>query len=253
MAILRWGLLALLLASCIRFPPDLRYALRVVPQEVLLEDGRYYFDAEDSTAVFEQEGCRLKLRYLSDQALNQEYARFTFREPNLNPFTYGEDRDLDRGYSPPRFTVFEMTVVNQNYPKVMVDPAKMVLHTDRGGEYRYWGVFKRDADNSFERYYMARRGKGGNEDYYYQERMGLVREALFRRQTFVFKGDAYTGKVVFAPLHAEVRAITINIEDIVLRVDAFDRPKKVTSAAFAFAVTHEIAPVPPAAEVALQP
>ena len=48
---------------------------------------------------------------------------------------------------------------------------------------------------------MERRGKGGNEDYYYQERMGLVREALFRRHTFVFKGDAYTGKVVFAPLH----------------------------------------------------
>ena len=60
MAILRWGVLALLLAAgCIRFPPDLRYALRVVPQEALLADGRYYFDAEDSTTVFEQEGFRL--------------------------------------------------------------------------------------------------------------------------------------------------------------------------------------------------
>ncbi len=249
-----WGMLALLLAAgCIRFPPDLRYALRVVPQEVLLEDGRYYFDAEDSTTVFEQEGFRLKLRYLSDQALNREYARFTFREPNLNPFTYGEDRDLDRGYAPPRFTVFELTVVNQTYPKVMVDPAKMVLRTDRGGEYRYWGVLKRDADHSFEGYYMARRGKGGNEDYYYQERMGLVREALFRRHTFVFKGDDYTGKVVFAPLHAEVRAIIVEVEDMVLRVDAFDRPKEVTSASFAFAVAHEVAPVPPVEEAVLQP
>ena len=146
-------------------------------------------------------------------------------------------------------TVFEMTVVNQSHPKVMVDPAKMVLHTDRGGEYRYWGVLKRDADNSFERYYMERRGKGGNEDYYYQERMGLVREALFRRHTFVFKGDAYSGKVVFAPLHAKVRAITIEIEDMVLRVDAFDRPKEVTSASFALSVTHEIAPVPPVLSV----
>ena len=249
-----WGMLALLVAAgCIRFPPDLRYALRVVPQEALLEDGRYYFDAEDSTTVFEQEGFRLKLRYLSDQALNREYARFTFREPNLNPFTYGEDRDLDRGYAPPRFTVFEMTVVNQAYPKVMVDPAKMVLRTDRGGQYTYWGVLKRDADHSFEGYYMARRGKGGNEDYYYQERMGLVREALFRRHTFVFKGDDYTGKVVFAPLHAKVRAITVEVEDMVLRVDAFDRPKEVTSASFAFAVAHEIAPVPPAEEAAPQP
>ena len=83
--------------------------------------------------------------------------------------------------------------------------------------------------------------------------MGLVREALFRRHTFVFKGDAYTGKVVFAPLHAKVRSITIEIEDIVLRVDAFDRPKEVTSAAFAFAVAHEVTPVPPAEEAAPQP
>ena len=135
-----WSMLALLVAAgCIRFPPDLRYALRVVPQEALLEDGRYYFDAEDSTTVFEQEGFRLK------------------------------------------------------------------------------------------------------------------REALFRRHTFVFKGDAYTGKVVFAPLYAEVGAITVAVEDMVLRVDAFDRPKEVTSAAFAFAVAHEVAPVPPAEEAAPQP
>ena len=74
-----WSMLALLVAAgCIRFPPDLRYALHVVPQESLLADGRYYFDAEDSTTVFEQAGFRLKLCYLSDQALNQDYARFTF-------------------------------------------------------------------------------------------------------------------------------------------------------------------------------
>ena len=243
---MRWGqmgLLVFLAAGCIRFPPDLRYKIGVVARETLLQEAAYYFDSEDSTTVFQQEGFRLKLRYLDDQTLNQEYARFTFREPNLNPFTYGEDRDLDRGYSPPRFTVFQMTVVNQTYPKVMVDPAKMVLHTDWGGKYTYWAVLKRDADNSFERYYMERRGKGGNEDYYYQERMGLVRQDLFRRHTFVFKGEEYTGKVAFAPLHEDVQAITIEIDDIVLRVDAFDRPKEVANASFTFSVVHEIAPI----------
>ena len=30
---------------------------------------------------------------------------------------------------------------------------------------------------------------------------------------------------------------------MVLRVDAFDRPKEVTSASFAFSVAHKIAPV----------
>ena len=109
-------------------------------RRALLEDGRYYFDPEDSTTVFEREGFRLKLRYLSDQALNQEYAPFYLpRAESESLHLWGQDRDLDRGYAPPRFTVFEMTVVNQSYPKVMVDPAKMVLRTDRGGEYRYWG------------------------------------------------------------------------------------------------------------------
>ena len=242
-AVFRWGVLAVLAAGCIRFPPDLRYGLYIEPQDALLEDARYYFDPEDSSAVFQEEGFRLKLRYLSDQALNREYARFTFREPNLNPFTYGQDRDLDRGFTPPRFTVFEMTVVNLTYPKVMVDPAKMVLHTDRGGEHTHWGVLKRDAEHSFERYYMERRGKGGNEDYYFQERIGLVRQDLFKRHTFVFKGETYSGKVVFSPLHEEVQAITVAIEDMVLRVDSFDRPKKVTSALFAFSVAHEISEV----------
>ena len=80
-----------------------------------------------------------------------------------------------------------------------------------------------------------------------------MREALFRRHTFVFKGDAYTGKVVFAPLHAKVCASTVAVEDMVLRVDAFDRPKEVTSAAFALAVAHEIAPGPPVEEAVPQP
>ena len=61
----------------------------------------------------------------------------------------------------------------------------------------------------------------------------------------MFKGEEYTGKVAFAPLHEDVQAITIEIDDIVLRVDAFDRPKEVASASFTFSVVHEIAPVPP--------
>ena len=114
-----WSMLSLLVAAgCIRFPPDLRYAPAggaagspAGGWSVLLRLRRIV------PPSLSRAGFRLKLRYLSDQALNREYARFTFREPNLNPFTYGEDRDLDRGYAPPRFTVFELTVVNQSYPR----------------------------------------------------------------------------------------------------------------------------------------
>ena len=38
-------------------------------------------------------------------------------------------------------------------------------------------------------------GTGGNEDAYSAERIGLAREALYRRQIFVYQGDLYAGKL----------------------------------------------------------
>lgn len=236
----RWiGMLGLgLLWGCLRLPPDLVYQVRATPAQ--LQAPAYYFDPQDSTAVFEQEGFRLKLCLLSDAQLNQEYARYTFREPNLNPFTYGRDRDLDLGYTPPRFTVLQVTVFNQSFPKVQLDPAQITLQTDRGEVLEYWDVLKRDAKHSFEAYYTDRRGEGGNEEYYYSQRLGVVREALFRRHTWVFKGDTYSGKVAFAPLHRDVKEVVVQVQDIVLRVDAFDRPKETVEAEFRFGVAQRV-------------
>lgn len=223
-----------LLSSCLRLPPDLVYQVLATPQE--LQAPAYYLDPQDSTAVFQQEGFRLKVRLLSDAQLNQEYARYTFREPNLNPFTYGRDRDLDLGYTPPRFTVLQVTVFNQSFPKVQIDPAQITLRTDRGEVLEYWDVLKRNAKHNFEAYYMDRRGEGGNEEYYYSQRLGVVREALFRRHTWVYKGDTYSGKVAFAPLHRDVKEVVVQVKGLVLRVDAFDRPKETVEAEFRFGV-----------------
>lgn len=226
--------------ACVSLPPDLVYEVAFAPRPQQLAAEDFYFDPEDSTTVFQRGGFRLKLRHLGDRELNEEYARFTYREPNLNPFTYGRDRDLDLGYSPPRFTVFEMTAVNQTFPKVMVDPARMTLLTDRGDRLRYWSVRKRDAPDSFEAYYMERRGQGGNEEHYFNERLGIVREALYRRNTFVFKGESYSGKVVFGPLHPGVREAVVKVEGIVLRFDAFDVPRETVEASMAFAVRQRV-------------
>ncbi len=226
--------------ACVSLPPDLVYQVAFAPRPQQLAEEDFYFDPEDSTTVFQRGGFRLKLRHLGDRELNEEYARFTYREPNLNPFTYGRDRDRDLGYSPPRFTVFEMTAVNQTFPKVMVDPARMTLLTDRGDRLQYWSVRKRDAPNSFEAYYMERRGQGGNEEHYFNERLGIVRESLYRRNTFVFKGESYSGKVVFGPLHPGVRQATVNVEGIVLRFDAFDVPGETAGASMTFAVRQRV-------------
>lgn len=233
-------LLVAALTSCLRLPPDQLYLVRLTPAPESLTAPAYYADPQDSTTVFAQEGFRLKLRFLADAQLNEEYRRETFRQPNLNPFTYGLDRDLDLGYTPPRFTVVQLTVVNQGFPKVQVDPARIVLTTDRGDRYECWEVLKRDGPRSFEAYYQERRGQGGNEDYYYQQRLGVVREALFRRHTWVFQGQSYTGKVVFAPLHPQVRQVELQVDGIVLRVDAFDRPTQTVQARFRFDVDQQV-------------
>ncbi len=89
---------------------------------------------------------------------------------------------------------------------------------------------------------MRLRGAGGNEDAYYAERIGLAREALYRRQIFVYQGDLYTGKVVFHPLHPDVRAVEVHIPDIVLRVDRFDRPTETVDATFHFQVSQGAVP-----------
>ena len=231
-------------SGCLQLPPNLVYHTSMDLAPGSDATGSYRFDPVDSTAVFEQEGFRLKVRYVSDQELNEEYRLYTLRDPNLNPFTYGKDRDLDLGYSPPRFTVFQVAVVNQGLPRVMLDPARMTLSTDRGDRYQYWGEEERDAHNSFEDYYKKRRGEGGNERYYYQERLGLVRQALYRRSTFVWQGDSYSGKVVFAPLHPEVRQVWLTVEGIMLRVDTYDRPTVEATAVFPFLVSQRIMPAP---------
>ena len=67
-----------------------------------------------------------------------------------------------------------------------------------------------------------------------------MREALYRRQTWVWKGESYTGKVVFAPLHADVRRIEVRVPGIVLRVDAYDRPKETVEAVFELGVEQGV-------------
>jgi len=210
-------------------------------EELRAQDG-YGVDPEDSTFVFRKEGLIVKVRYLPDGALNREYAKQTFREPNLNPYTYGTWRDVDLGYTPMRFTVFQVTVRNIGYGKVLLDPAKALLHTDRGDRLEYWDVTKRDAPNNFEEYYRALAGPSGNDQYWYQERIGIVRSSLYHREKPVFKGQRYSGKLVFAPLHREVKEVTLILRGVVLRFDRFGRPAETVDLRFRLHVIQEIQP-----------
>ena len=226
--------------GCGLIPPNLRYVVRMEPDKGMLSDQIYYVDPEDSSLVFRKPGVTVKVRYLTDDLLNEEYADLTYREPNLNPYTYGTWRDMDLGYTPERFTVFQVTVHNVGYGKVMLDPAQAILTTDRGNRLRYYDVLKREAKNSLEEYYRARTGPSGNEEYWYQERMGTVRASLYRRDKPVFKGQSCSGKLVFDPLHREVKEIKLLLREFVLRFDATGTPVETIDIEYRFIVDQRI-------------
>jgi len=115
-------------------PPELAYDLHVGP---VLPEGRgdYTIDLEDSAMVFSKEGLLIRLRHLQDAELNERFPPL-YDGRHINPYTRS-DLDPEKGYIPPRFTVFEVEVINLTYSKIEFDPAKATMES--GGEtYRYY-------------------------------------------------------------------------------------------------------------------
>ena len=148
------------------------------------------------------------------------------------------------GYVPPRFTVFDVTVVNETYAKILFDPAKAVLITDKREEFRYYDGGREAADllggNSFNRYYGLESGRSGNELKLNMERRGLINKTVYHRQRFVFKGDRRTGLLVFDPLTANTRQIRLLVKEFVLAFDANGNPEEMVDVEFVFDIDQRV-------------
>lgn len=190
---------------------------------------------EDSSITFNKEGLRINVRYLSDDELNARYPENSKkREFSTNPFTYGNWVDPVLGYTPNRFTVFLISIHNPVLPKTELDPARVALWTDRGERLNYYGISKEESDNNFEEYYIYLRGPGGNERYRFEERQGIIKEELYRKDRKVFKGQDYHGFIVFAPLHDDVKEVELRIDDFVTRFNEFNLPSQMIDIKFKF-------------------
>jgi len=218
--------------TCI--PPLYEYNVYLIPVSGSGEGGRVTIE-EDSSITYNREGLRVNVRYLTDKELNARYPdNSNMGEFSTNPFTYGNWIHPELGYTPNRFTVFEVTVHNPVLPKVELDPAKVILKTDRGEWLHYYGISKEESENNFEEYYIYLRGPGGNERYRFEERMGIVKEELYRRDRKIFKGQDYRGYICFGPLSDEVKEVEMVIEDFVIRFDEFDLPVETIDLNFKF-------------------
>ena len=229
---LAWS--ALLLVGCtLLYPPRYERVSLLVPSVALGPD---YALGEDGTVAYTMEGLRVEVRYMTDHALNARWPQESSQGPHsYNAYTYGDYVDPQTGYVRNRFTVFAVSVYNLDFPKVELQPLQSRLTTNRRREeLTPYGISTGSATHSFESYYRARKGVTGNEDYRFDMRLGQVRTSNYGVGEKIYKGENYSGFIVFEPLADEVEAVRLHIRDFILKFNAFDQPLQTFDLDFRF-------------------
>ena len=231
---MRFAPCLLLLSGCIFIPPQIEYNSYLAGRSAQASADRYVVE-EDGAVTYSISGLRIRVEYMTDEALNREFPEDSDRGRfSTNPYTYGDWINPVLGYTPNRFTVFRVTVSNDTYAKVLLDPIAALLNRDRGEVLHSFGIPSYSPHESFERYYRGIRGQSGNEFYRFDTRMGNVRSSLYLQDTKVFKGESYSGMVAFAPLDEEVLRVQLILEDFVLKFDASGQPLETVDILFDF-------------------
>ncbi|MFC1511690.1 hypothetical protein ACFL5H_00655, partial [Candidatus Latescibacterota bacterium] len=217
-------------------PPEIRYSSLLIP--VPPEgDPDYSFDDETQAIIFDIGGSSIEVRSMNEEELNMLFPEESNDEIySTNPYTYGDWIDPDLGYTPVRFTTFEVVLLNRTFSRMKIDPVEAILLTDQGESFRSYtfSVAAAKYGNSFEDYFRTRRGMSGNEFYRYEMRLGMVRGKNYGLDEIIFRGDSYSGLVTFDPLRNDVQRCQLQLNDIIYRFDAFNRPVDVTDAYFNF-------------------
>jgi len=226
----------LLAVSCFLYPPEIRYSSYLVPN-LEGKDTTFTIDEDTGAVIYDLGGSALLVRYMVEKDLNAIFPEESSQGLySTNPYTYGSWIDPDLGYTPNRFTVFEVTIINRTFAKMKLDPTETVLITDLGETYRSYTVSIAAAKygNSFENYYKTLLGQSGNEFYRYEMRLGMVRGRNYGLDEVIFRGDSYAGLIAFDSLRPEAKRVRLVLNDLVFRFDAFNRPADVIDVSFDF-------------------
>ncbi len=230
------------LASLI--PREMYYEVSLKP---VLPEGRgeYQIDPDDPQVVtFSHEGMVVRVRPYTDDELNALYPPL-FDGRHTNPYTT-DQLNVDLGYVPPIFMVFDVTVVNQTYSKIEFDPAKTMLTTNTGRKLRYYdpGRAGEGVDplggNRFSTYYQTERGRSGIDKDINLERMGLIYKTAFHRFRPVFRGDERSGTLTFDKLPSDATEVVLSVDDFVLSFDASGNPERTIDFECRFTVSQGI-------------
>jgi len=220
----------LLVSGCFLYPPEIRYNSYLVPN-LEKKDPAISLDPDNTgTAIYDLGGSSIVVKYMQNNDLN---ALFPDESKNgiysTNPYTYGNWIDPNIGYTPNRFTVFNVTIINRVFPKMWIDPTEAVLITDTGEVLHSYTVSIAAAKygKSFEDYYRAIQGQSGNDFYRFEMRLGMVRGKNYGLEDYIFRGDSYSGLIAFDILRPEIKKVRLLFKKVVYRFDAFNRPSDV--------------------------
>ncbi len=230
----------LALVACSVTLPQIKYSSILAASAVPTAD----VEPNETGAVYSIEGLRVQVEPFTDERLNSLFPSDSKRGRfSTNPYTYGDWVNPLVGYTPVRFTVFRVSITNDIYAKVLLDPLQAVLLTDRGEALNSYGIPSWSPHNSFERYYRALRGQSGNEFYRFDLRMGNVRSSAYLEGQRVFKGESYSGLIAFDPLPEDVTQVRLVLQDFVLRFDASGQPLEAVDITMDFDRTLEVGEV----------
>lgn len=175
--------------------------------------------SDDGTVTFIDGRLEIGIRPMTDEALNRHFHRHSHSGlESTNPYTFGDWEDPELQQVPSRFTVFLVSVKNYMYPKMRLDPSRVVIVADNGR--RYTPLTLRQLEDYYLRYAIA---YAGNKYARHRERMSILRNSMYR-DDFIFSGQEAEGYIVFPVLHHDVQRITVILRDVALRFDVWDEP-----------------------------
>ena len=215
------------------------YFIEVDPN--LPETQAYYIDPIDSSAVWSEQGVQVKIKFYNDAMLDAEYGtRFT-------PYTLTGVEIPDLDYTPPLWTVFEVTVINRTRERVELDPTRTFLRLDDGRRLlsRQGVGTWYDKDEYFDYSYLKWGGREGNVRYHASlDRNPIWDKSEYRREKPVRKGSKYSGKLTFPPLPEGTKSFTLEVNGFIMAFDRFavgyGNPMEFTDLKFAFNVDHGV-------------
>ncbi|RKY62560.1 MAG: hypothetical protein DRP95_01330 [Candidatus Latescibacterota bacterium] len=222
-----WATLAMVVVGCGYGYYYYAGPLKPVGESEQVITGMAVYD--DGTVTFTKERLEVSLRPMTDEELNRQFASASKGGPKAtNPYTYGDSKYRDLGITPQRFTVFRLKVKNYTYPKVLLDPTKMIIVADNGRE--YWALSLEQLTLYYRTYAVA---YAGNEYDRFEARKDILKRTLYPGDP-IFSGQEQEGYVVFPALHPDVDKITVWVKDMVLRFDYKDEPIETMDVAFRF-------------------